>query len=110
MPSRAWPATSTSVHRVFLHYPSGVRMSLFEFSDRTKKYQTDLLEFMDSHIYPAEAIYDQQMLESGNPHYQPPIIEELKVEARERGLWNLFHPHPDWGPGPVSYTHLTLPT
>src|SRR5665811_2532580 len=79
MPSRAWPATSTSVHRVFLHYPSGVRMSLFEFSDRTKKYQTDLLEFMDSHIYPAEAIYDQQMLESGNPHYQPPIIEELKV-------------------------------
>src|SRR5450756_2326261 len=108
MSSRAWPATSTSAHRVFLHYPSGVRMSLFEFSDRTKKYQADLLEFMDSHIYPAETIYDQQMRESGDPHYQPPIIEELKVEARERGLWNLFHPHPEWGPGLTNLEYAPL--
>ena len=83
-------------------------MSLFEFSDRTKKYQADLLEFMDSHIYPAEAIYDQQMRDSGDPHYQPPIIEELKVEARERGLWNLFHPHPDWGPGLTNLEYAPL--
>jgi Acyl-CoA dehydrogenases len=83
-------------------------MSLFEFSDRTKKYQADLLEFMDSHIYPAESIYDQQMRESGDPHYQPPIIEELKVEARERGLWNLFHPHPEWGPGLTNLEYAPL--
>ena len=83
-------------------------MSLFEFSDRTKKYQADLLEFMDSHIYPAETIYDQQMRESGDPHYQPPIIEELKVEARERGLWNLFHPHPEWGPGLTNLEYAPL--
>ncbi|ABG99482.1 acyl-CoA dehydrogenase (plasmid) [Rhodococcus jostii RHA1] len=74
-------------------------MSLFEFSDRTKKYQSNLLEFMDSHIYPAETIYDLQMRESGDPHFQPPILEELKAEARARGLWNLFHPHSGSGPG-----------
>lgn len=74
-------------------------MFLFDFSDRTKKYQADLLEFMDSHIYPAEVVYEQQMRESGDPHFQPPIIEQLKIEARRRGLWNLFHPHPDSGPG-----------
>ena len=74
-------------------------MSLFDLSDRAKKYQADLLEFMDSHVYPAETIYERQMGESGDPHFQPPILEELKAEARERGLWNLFHPHPEWGPG-----------
>ncbi|RAU95210.1 acyl-CoA dehydrogenase family protein [Mycolicibacter senuensis] len=74
-------------------------MSLFEMSERAAKYRADLLEFMDSCVYPAEAVYETQMAESGNPHFQPPILEELKTEARNRGLWNLFHPHPDVGPG-----------
>jgi acyl-CoA dehydrogenase len=77
-------------------------------SDRTKKYQADLLEFMESHIYPAEPVYDQQMRESGDPHFQPPIVEELKAEARRRGLWNLFHPHPEWGPGLTNLEYAPL--
>jgi len=72
---------------------------MFEFSERAKQYQTDLLDFMDSHVYPAETVYEQQMRAAGNPHFHPPILEELKTEARRRGLWNLFHPHPEWGPG-----------
>ena len=83
-------------------------MSLFETSDRAKKYQADLLEFMDSHIYPAEAVYHEQMRASGDPHFQPPIIEELKAEARRRGLWNLFHPHPEWGPGLTNAEYAPL--
>jgi acyl-CoA dehydrogenase len=83
-------------------------MSVFETSDRTKKYQADLLEFMDSHIYPAEPVYEQQMRESGDPHFQPPILEELKAEARRRGLWNLFHPHPEWGPGLTNLEYAPL--
>ncbi|MFF2082788.1 acyl-CoA dehydrogenase family protein [Nocardia sp. NPDC058176] len=74
-------------------------MSLFVLSERAQKYRADLLDFMDSHIYPAEPVYEQQMRDSGDPHFQPPILEELKAEARQRGLWNLFHPHPEWGPG-----------
>lgn len=74
-------------------------MSVFAMTDRAKKYHSDLLEFMDAHVYPAEAVYEQQMRESGDPHFQPPILEELKEAARSRGLWNLFHPHPDWGSG-----------
>jgi acyl-CoA dehydrogenase len=83
-------------------------MSMFEISDRAKKYQTELLEFMDSHVYPAEAVYEQQMRESGDPHFQPPVIDELKTEARSRGLWNLFHPHPEWGPGLTNLEYAPL--
>ena len=83
-------------------------MSLFEISERAKKYQTDLLEFMDECVYPAEAVYEAQMAESGNPHFQPPILEELKAQARERGLWNLFHPHPEWGPGLTNLEYAPL--
>jgi len=72
---------------------------MFEFSERAKQYQADLLDFMDSHVYPAETVYEQQMRAAGNPHFYPPILEELKTEARRRGLWNLFHPHTEWGPG-----------
>ena len=83
-------------------------MSLFEISDRARKYRADLLEFMDSHVYPAEAVYDKQMRESGDPNFQPPILEELKAEARRRGLWNLFHPHSEWGPGLTNFEYAPL--
>ena len=72
----------------------------FELTDRCKDYQERVQAFMDEHVYPAEPVYEQQMRESGDPHFHPPIMEELKAEARERGLWNLFHPHDEWGPGP----------
>ncbi|TFI45960.1 acyl-CoA dehydrogenase [Rhodococcus sp. 1R11] len=83
-------------------------MAFFETSDRAKKYELDLLEFMDSHVYPAEAVYEQQMLEAGDPHFHPPILEDLKKEARSRGLWNLFHPHPEWGPGLTNLEYAPL--
>ncbi|MFF3380502.1 acyl-CoA dehydrogenase family protein [Streptomyces sp. NPDC002680] len=83
-------------------------MSLFETSDRAKKYEADLLEFMDSHVYPAEEVYDEQMRASGDPHFHPPIIEVLKAEARGRGLWNLFHSHPKWGPGLTNLEYAPL--
>jgi acyl-CoA dehydrogenase len=52
-----------------------------------------LLAFMDEHVYPAEAVYQRQIQESGDPHFHPPVMEELKAEARRRRLWNLFLPH-----------------
>jgi alkylation response protein AidB-like acyl-CoA dehydrogenase len=73
--------------------------SLFGSSDRAARYRAQLLDFMETHVYPAELVYDAQMRESGNPHHHPVIVEDLKSEARQRGLWNLFHPHPQWGAG-----------
>ncbi len=71
----------------------------FTFSERSREYQDKLLAFMDEHVYPSESVYHTQMAESGNPNFHPPMLEELKAEARSRGLWNLFHPHQneEWG-------------
>lgn len=83
-------------------------MSLFEVSERAEKYRADLLDFMDSHVYPAEPVYAVQMREAGDPHFQPPVLEELKAEAKRRGLWNLFHPHPGRGPGLTNLEYAPL--
>jgi acyl-CoA dehydrogenase len=56
---------------------------------------TRLRAFMDEHVYPAEPVYRAQRAElvaSGNRHQLPPVVEDLKAEARKRGLWNLFLP------------------
>src|ERR1700739_4036972 len=81
--------------------------SLFESSPRAQRYRGKLLDFMETRVYPAEPVYELQMRESGNPHHHPQIIEDLKDEARRRGLWNLFHPHRQWGPG---LSNLESPT
>jgi acyl-CoA dehydrogenase len=64
----------------------------FEPSDRAKDVQERLLAFMDEHVYPAEPVYLEQLRASGEVHFHPPVMEELKAEARRRGLWNLFLP------------------
>ncbi|MFE8946861.1 acyl-CoA dehydrogenase family protein [Streptomyces sp. NPDC007856] len=81
---------------------------MFQTTDRAKAYQEKLLAFMDEHIYPAEPVYEAQMAQSGDPHFHPPVLEELKAEARKQGLWNLFHPHPEWGPGLTNLEYAPL--
>lgn len=68
-------------------------------TDRVRDLQERLLAFMDERVYPAEPVYREQMAAAGDPHHHPHVLEDLKAQARERGLWNLFHPDPEWGPG-----------
>jgi acyl-CoA dehydrogenase len=72
----------------------------FSLSARCQELQAQLTQFMDDHVYPAEAVFERQLADSGDPHSHPPIMEELKAEARRRGLWNLFLPHKtEWTEG-----------
>ncbi|MEV6773667.1 acyl-CoA dehydrogenase family protein [Nocardia sp. NPDC051030] len=81
---------------------------MFELSDQARRHRDTLLAFMEEHVYPAEPIFAAQMTESGDPHCHPPILEELKTEARKRGLWNLFHPHPEYGAGLTNSEYAPL--
>jgi acyl-CoA dehydrogenase len=71
----------------------------FAYSDRVETARRDLNGFMDQCIYPNEEVYSEQMTAAGDPHHHPAVMEELKTEARKRGLWNLFLPDPDLGAG-----------
>ena len=48
--------------------------------------------FMNDRVYPREIELEAQLAASPGSWAQPPVVEELKLEARERGLWNLFLP------------------
>ena len=77
-------------------------------TDRCVEFTERLEAFMEEHVYPAEAVYEQQLREGGDPHGHPQILEDLKEEARSRGLWNLFHPDPEYGPGLTNAEYAPL--
>ncbi|UGT94549.1 acyl-CoA dehydrogenase family protein [Mycobacterium ostraviense] len=62
-------------------------------SAKAVDYHQRLSDFMTEHVFPAESDYERYRNEAGpDDHTVPPIIEELKIKAKERGLWNLFLP------------------
>ena len=81
----------------------------FEYSARTARAAASGCEaFMDEHVYPAEAVYDEQIAASDNPHEQPQVMRDLQAKAREQGLWNLFMTHGDWGAGLTNLEYAPL--
>ncbi len=65
----------------------------FDPSPKAQDYLDRLRAFMDEKVFPAEASYEAYRREKGpEDHTLPPVVEELKAEARTRGLWNCFLP------------------
>src|SRR6266498_4397113 len=71
----------------------------FAFSDRARDMLQRAEDFMRERVYPAETTFAEQMAARPDAWDSPPVVHELACEARERGLWNLFLPHPEWGAG-----------
>jgi acyl-CoA dehydrogenase len=64
----------------------------FAFDATTEQYHERLRAFLDEHVYPAEPVLAEQLRTREDPWQVPPIVDELKAEARGRGLWNFFLP------------------
>jgi len=64
----------------------------FAFDDKTLQLRERLLAFMDDCVYPAESRFREEVAAADDRWATPPVIEELKAEARRRRLWNLFLP------------------
>ena len=80
---------------------------VFDFSPQVKELQQRVGAFMEEHVYPAEARYEQHC--AGPDKWQPvPVIEELKPKARAAGLWNLFLPESGHGAGLTNLEYAPL--
>jgi acyl-CoA dehydrogenase len=64
----------------------------FAFDATTLELRERLVGFMDECVYPAEPRFRAEVAQADDRWQTPPVIEDLKAEARERGLWNLFLP------------------
>ena len=67
----------------------------FDYTEKVKSLQAQLLAFMDKHIYPNEQRFFDEIASNrakGNAWVPTQVVEELKPLARQAGLWNLFLP------------------
>jgi acyl-CoA dehydrogenase len=66
----------------------------FAFDARTEQLRAELLDFMVSHVHPAEPVFAEQLAALDNrwAWSTVPVLGELRERARSRGLWNLFLP------------------
>src|SRR5687768_313316 len=63
----------------------------FDLTPQAQETCDRMWDFMCEHVFPAEPVWAAYLREHGE-HEHPPVMEELKAEARRRGLWNLFLP------------------
>jgi acyl-CoA dehydrogenase len=62
-------------------------------SARAQDLQDRMTAFMREHVLPAESAYLAHRRSAGpDDHVVPPVVEDLKEQARALGLWNLFLP------------------
>jgi acyl-CoA dehydrogenase len=80
----------------------------FSISPRAEELREQLREFLDTVVDPALPVYEEQVRESGDAHFHPPVMEELKAEARRRGLWNMFLPDTEHGMGLTNVDYAPL--
>ena len=65
---------------------------MYEHSKTSQDLAARLQRFMDAHIYPNEEAYAHQLKTAENRFAPLPLMDELKLKAKEAGLWNLFVP------------------
>jgi acyl-CoA dehydrogenase len=80
----------------------------FADSPRVVELRGQLWDFMNSHVLPAEERYFAEFSAATVPHHISPVMEELKAEARSRGLWNLFLPDERFGAGLTNLDYAPL--
>ena len=79
---------------------------MFELSARSHELRERVLKFVEQHVYPNERVFHEQV---ERERWQvPPIVEQLKDQARAEGLWNLFLPHSDKGAGLTNLEYAPL--
>ena len=78
-------------------------------SDRVQGLRERVREFMDEHVMPVEAEAMRALDEEVGPGVAyPQIIIEMRERAKAEGLWNLFLPDEEHGPGLTNWEYGML--
>ena len=82
----------------------------FSLSPRAQSYLNRLSAFMQDHVLPAEPKYEAQLqnVPDWRRWKQPSVMENLKAQARDAGLWNLFLSDPEYGAGLTNLEYAPL--
>jgi acyl-CoA dehydrogenase len=79
----------------------------FTISEDGRLIEEQVVRFINEKIIPAERIYAEQVHSVADGD-DPPIMKKLRAEAKSLGLWNLFLPDPEWGPGVSNHDYSVL--
>jgi len=82
----------------------------FEYTDKSKELQLKLNDFMQQYILPIEREVNAFHADTKNLWKPWPGMKELKMKAKEAGLWNLFLPkdYGDLSPGLTNLEYAPL--
>ena len=80
----------------------------FDHSEKVLRLRERLEAFMDERVYPSEKVFEEQLEAAESRWMVPPIMEDLKGEAKEAGLWNLFLPESEYGAGLTNLEYAPL--
>lgn len=79
----------------------------FEISEESRLIADQVVRFIDQKVLPNEARYAKEATETENGE-DPPVMVELRKEAKALGLWNLFLPDAEWGAGLSNHDYGVL--
>ena len=80
----------------------------FTLSPRLEELKARVLEFLETHVYPAEqdVLAQGDAIRPGVPY--PPALLPLRRKAKAEGLWNLFLPDERYGAGLTNWEYGVL--
>jgi acyl-CoA dehydrogenase len=81
--------------------PADVRPHAIELESRLRAFVRDVVE-------PGERRYWAEHAAFADRWTIPPVMDEMKAQARAAGLWNLFLPDSDYGPGLTNREYAPL--
>jgi acyl-CoA dehydrogenase len=79
----------------------------FAITEEARIVEDQVLRMLNEDIIPNERRYVEEARTTPNGE-DPPVMKELRAKAKSLGLWNLFLPDDQWGPGLSNHDYSVL--